>query len=79
MPEQSDSPPRLALPREPLIVLTCAGAVVAVQPLCDLAVRRGVPVWLSDVGDRLEELGIGSTPVQSVLNAVLVDVSPDRG
>lgn len=48
-------------------------------------------MWLSDVGDRLEELGIGSTQVQSVLTsidvsslvdvvkAVLVDVSPDRG
>ncbi|MGH1562306.1 AI-2E family transporter [Mumia sp. DW29H23] len=146
MPEQPDPAPRLALPREPLIILTCAGAiiaaiglrafsgilgplllalvlVVAVQPLRDIAVRRGVPEWLatgislltvyaivlgfgfallvsagrfatllseyepefqkwvSDVGDNLEQLGIGSAQVQDMLKSVdvssLVDIATD--
>ncbi|MFD1826244.1 MULTISPECIES: AI-2E family transporter [Mumia] len=70
MPDDREPSTRLALPREPLIILTCAGAlaaaiglrvfagiiaplilalvlVVAVQPVRDFAVRRGVPEWLA--------------------------------
>ncbi|WP_262852414.1 AI-2E family transporter [Mumia quercus] len=70
MPDDRDPAARPAIPREPLLILTCAGAlaaalglrafsgiiaplilalvlVVAVQPIRDYAVRRGIPEWLA--------------------------------
>lgn len=70
MPDDREPAARSAIPREPLLILTFAGAlaaalglrafsgiiaplilalvlVVAVQPVRDYAVRRGVPEWLA--------------------------------